>query len=80
MVLKFFAVKDELANRFLAPTLMNSEAEAKRQFKSQINNIQMWKDNPSDFSLFALGEFNDETGELISKVEKLAGGRSVADA
>lgn len=80
MVLKFFAVKDELANRFLAPTLMSSEAEAKRQFKSQINNIPMWKDNPSDFSLFALGEFNDETGELTSKVEKLAGGRSVADA
>lgn len=77
MILNFYAVKDELANRFLAPTLMNSEAEAKRQFKSQINNINLWKDNASDFSLFALGTYNDETGELICKVEKITGGRAV---
>lgn len=77
MILNFYAVKDELANRFLAPTLMNSEAEAKRQFKTQINNIDLWKDNASDFSLFALGTYNDETGELNSNVEKITSGRAV---
>ena len=79
MILEFYAVKDELSNRFLAPVLMNSEAEAKRQFKSQINNIQIWKDNPSDFSLYCLGSFNEETGQLIGSPVKLVGGRSVLD-
>ena len=56
---------------------MNNEDLAKRQFKSQINNIQLWKDNPSDFSLWRLGKFNDETGEILYKPEKIVGGRSV---
>lgn len=79
MILEFYAVKDELSNRFLAPVLMNSESEAKRQFKSQINNIQIWKDNPADFSLYCLGKFNDETGELTGSPIKIVGGRSVID-
>lgn len=79
MILEFYAVKDELAGKFLSPTLMNSEPEAKRQFKAQINNIDIWKDNPSDFSLFRLGTFNTETGELTSNIEKLVGGRSVKE-
>lgn len=77
MILDFYAVKDELANRFLSPNLMNNEELAKRQFKTQINNIELWKDNASDFSLFKLGTFNDETGEIIYKPEKIVGGRSV---
>ena len=79
MVLEFYAVKDELSQTFLSPVLMNSEAEAKRQFKSQINNIPIWKDNPSDFSLYCLGSFNQETGELIGSPTKIVGGRSVLD-
>ena len=80
MILKFYAVKDELSNTFLAPVLMNSEAEAQRQFKTQINTIPIWKENSEDFSLYELGEFNDETGELIGHIEKLTGGRSVKNA
>ena len=79
MILEFYAVKDELANRFLSPVLMSNENEAKRQFKSQVNNIQIWKDNPSDFSLYCLGSFNEETGEIWYKPEKIIGGRSLID-
>ena len=79
MILDFYSVKDELSNRFLAPVLMMSEDEAKRQFKSQINHIEIWKDNPSDFSLYCLGSFNEETGQLIGSPTKIVGGRSVLD-
>ncbi len=79
MKINYYAVKDELANRFLAPTLIKSDELALRQFRSQINNIELWKDNPSDFSLYRLGEWDDETGILVSSIEKLAGGRSVKE-
>ena len=80
MILEFYAVKDELANNYLAPTLMSNEDMAKRQFKSQINNIPLWKDNPADFSLWRLGTFDDESGEILYKPEKIIGGRSLIDA
>ena len=80
MILTLYGVKDELADRFLNPVLMNSEAEAKRQFKSQINTLPIWKDNSGDFSLWRLGTFDDQNGLLLADPEKLINGRSVRDA
>lgn len=77
MKLEFYAVKDELANEMMLPGLFQTEDLAKRQFKSQVNNIELWKDNSSDFSLYRLGTFDNETGEIESHVEKVVGGRSV---
>lgn len=77
MTYGLFSVKDELTSHFLAPVMMMNEDEAKRQFKSQVNNIQLWKDNPSDFSLYKLGSFDEDTGEILYKPEKIIGGRSV---
>jgi len=72
-----YAVKDELSQNFLTPAHFNSEEEAKRQFKSQINNIPLWKDNPSDFSLYKVGTWDTETGIIESALEKIINGRSV---
>lgn len=77
MTTELYAVKDELSQMFLAPTTFNSEEEAKRMFKTQINTINLWKENSSDFSLFRIGTWNNETGELISNIEKIINGRSV---
>lgn len=77
MTYGLFSVKDELTSHFLAPVMMLNEDEAKRQFKSQVNNIQLWKDNPSDFSLYKLGSFDEDSGEILYKPEKIIGGRSV---
>lgn len=77
MISELYAVKDELTQMFLTPTHFNSEDEAKRQFKSQINTIPLWKDNSSDFSLYRVGTYNNETGELTSNIEKIINGRSV---
>lgn len=77
MKIGLYAVKDNLTNGFMAPTTIRSDEEAKRSFKTQVNNIDIWRDNPSDFSLYKVGYYDDETGEIESHVEMLAGGRSV---
>ena len=75
--IKIYAVKDELTNTFLQPTFAENDLEITRIFAYQINNTPIWKDNPSDYSLYKLGTFNEETGEIKSKIEKLTGGRAV---
>lgn len=79
MKLTFYCVKDELSGEFLLPGLFNSESLAKRSFKTEVNSNPLWKDNSSDFSLFKLGEFDNETGEIVPTVEKIVGGRSVVN-
>lgn len=72
-----YAVKDELTQTFMQPNFMDNDLEITRIFAYQINNTPIWKDNPEDFSLYKLGSFNEDTGEFISKVEKIVSGRSV---
>lgn len=73
------AVKDELTNTFLQPTFGENEDALLRIFKTQINTIPIWKDNASDFSLYRLGYFNQETGEITSDIAKITSGHSVRE-
>lgn len=73
----FYAVKDLMTNRFMTPALSDTDETAIRQFRSNINHINLWKDNPQDFDLWKLGTYDDETGEIIYNPEKIANGRSV---
>lgn len=77
MITELYSVKDELTQTYLQPAYFNSEAEAKRMFKTQINNIDLWKDNSSDYSLYKVGTWDNETGTLIPIQEKIINGRSV---
>ena len=77
MIYSIYAVKDELATRYKFPNYYLSKEEAIRDFKTQLNNTTLWKDNPGDFSLYRLGEYNDETGIYKSELELICGGRSV---
>ena len=72
-----YAVKDELPGRFKYPGYYTSDEEAKRDFKSQVNNTQLWKDNPGDFSLYKLADYDEETGEYTNCKELLCNGRAV---
>lgn len=76
MIMTFYAVKDAMTERFMNPALFEREDVAVRQFRSNINNIPLWRDNPQDFDLYSLGTFNDETGELTHEVHKIINGRS----
>lgn len=76
MIMSFYAVRDLMTERFMAPALASSDQEAIRQFKSNINHINLWKDNPQDFDLWKLGTYDDETGEIMYKPSKVVNGRS----
>lgn len=87
MVYRMYSVKDELTGKFMQPLYVDVTEDisicdqiAIRQFKSQINNIQLWKDNSNDYSLFLVGEFNDESGAESVAIEKITSGRSVLNA
>lgn len=71
------AVKDEMTNTFLQPFFGENLDALQRIFSTQINTIPIWKENPSDFSLYKLGYFDQETGEIIPDTLKLCSGHSV---
>lgn len=77
-VFKIVAVKDELTESFLQPTFIENIEEAERLFKYQINNIPLWKDNASDYSLYYLGTYDSETGIISSTgLSKIASGHTM---
>lgn len=75
---KFFvvAVKDELTGTFLQPNFGESIAALERIFKYQINSIDLWRSNASDYTLYKLGVFDQETGEITPTIERLVNGRA----
>ena len=77
MKFNIYAVKDELTQKFLQPTFGENEDAVIRIFKTQINTLPIWKDNPADFSLYQVGEFTEETGEIIPCYHKIISGHSV---
>lgn len=83
MVYKMYSVKDELTGKFMSPMftedLETSDKEAIRQFKSNLNNIKLWRDNPNDYSLWFVGKFDDKFGAYADVTEKIIDGRSVLD-
>ena len=80
MLFLVYAIKDDLRNMFQQPVYFKTEVESARYFKTAINNNQDLKYNSSDFSLWKLGTFDDETGTFESIISKEMNGRSVLDA
>lgn len=80
MIMKFYAVQDLLTERFMNPALSESDAVAIRQFRSHLNNIPLWRDNSSDYDLWCLGSYDDETGKITPDMHKITNGRSVINA
>jgi hypothetical protein len=69
MIAKVFSVFDSKAAFFGRPFFDQKEGTAIRNFSDAVNDSSnpnnMWFKHPEDFSLFLVGEFDDETGELI---------------
>lgn len=76
-----FSVKDEMTGKLMNPMFIENgdyaEQQAIRQFRSNVNNIKLWKDNPNDFSLYQVGIFDDEAGAMAIPLKKIIGGRAV---
>lgn len=66
--LKIYAIKDELAGIFGAPFLAPNDAVAQRQFQEQYKESYM----KADLQLYALGEYDSDTGEISPKLKFIA--------
>lgn len=65
MIINVFAIYDTAVNAYSQPYYSHTNGSALRAFADHVNdpNSNVNK-HPADYSLFHLGTFNDETGEL----------------
>lgn len=71
MIKNLYSIKDSKVG-YGQPFISHSDATAIRELHSAVNSPRgttMIAECPEDFSLYALGSFNTDTGELISKCE-----------
>lgn len=80
MRLRFYSVFDRLMGIYIAPFVARADVEACRQLKASLEDPQMAKSaivqSPRDYTLYYVGTFNDETGEV--SVEEQASGPAPA--
>lgn len=68
MDLKIFAIYDQKAKVFIPPFYAHNEGTALRQFSNAINSPDSdMSKYPEDFTLFLIGEFDDNKGEITGK-------------
>ncbi|WNK14224.1 MAG: nonstructural protein [Microvirus sp.] len=63
------AIKDTAARVFGTPFFVVAAAQAIRSLKDEVNSKDSTSDvnrHPSDFELYELGHFNDDSGALVS--------------
>lgn len=75
MILKIFSVFDSKAEAFLPPFFMHNTGMAVRTFGDTVNmSDHQFAKHPSDYTLFELGAFSDDSGGFeIYKTPKSLG-------
>lgn len=64
-----FAIYDAQTKLYMRPFYARTLGEAERSFRLAVENPDSdWAKTPADFSLFRVGEFDDESGKLFSEV------------
>lgn len=65
---RIYAIYDSKAVQFAPPFFVNNDEVAKRTLCHTFLNVGRCPltDYPADFTLFALGEFDEDTGEILS--------------
>ena len=67
MLLKVCAVKDSAADAFGRPFFVPTIGLAMRSFIDEVNNRESpFHAHPDDYTLYEIGEFDDNTGALVS--------------
>lgn len=67
MIVKMYSVFDSKAAFFGKPFFEQREESAIRTFSDAVNEKNpnnMWNKHPEDYSLFFLGQFDDQTGVI----------------
>lgn len=66
MIWDMYAIKDELQG-FTTPIPLANDDMAIRYFREQQKNNPTISNEPGDFSIWAMGEFDTETGKFTQK-------------
>lgn len=76
---EYYAIYDNLGQKYNVPVLFDSEPLALRWFTGVVNEKQndVIYNNPGDFELHKLGVFDDNTGDLFGEHNKVATALSV---
>ena len=78
MKLKIYSVYDSKAQAYLQPFYMPSRGAALRAWGDAVNdNNGQFKKHAGDYSLFELGEFNDENGTFEIDIQRTNLGNGV---
>lgn len=82
MKMKVFSVLDAKAGFYGQPYFEQQEASAIRAFGDAVNDSSnpnnQWNKHPEDFSLYLIGEYDNETGEIFPvKLEALVNASSL---
>lgn len=76
----YYAIKDNLAERFLTPFICHNDNEAKRMFMTTVNdhdNMPIINENPQDYELYKIGTWDDNLGIMEKDFKKLADATAV---
>ena len=78
MILKVFSVYDSKVEAYMTPFFMHSKGQAIRSFMDTIadSNTQFAK-HPEDFTLFLLGDYDDQTGKFVMSATPMSCGTAV---
>lgn len=69
MIFLQFTVYDQKAAAYLPPFILPRAEQALRTFSDCCqSNDHQFGNHPEDYTLFRLGTFNDETGEIVSEL------------
>lgn len=69
MILKTFAIKDKALDTFGATFQQPTIDAGLRMFREVVlfgDENNRYKRNPEDYSLYYVGEYNDDSGELVN--------------
>lgn len=67
MILKLFSVYDNGVKAYMQPFFVRSKGEAMRSWGDTVNDPKTaFYKHPQDFTLFELGEYDDETGKITN--------------
>ena len=66
MIQFIYTIHDSKALAFLPPFYLHNKNMAQRSFGDAVNDIEtQFNKHPEDYSLWEIGEFDDQTGEII---------------
>lgn len=78
MIYDVFAIYDDKAEAYLPPFILPNEKMAKRVFADCVNSdTHQFGANPADYTLFYLGQFDDNNGEYLLQRSKHSLGNGV---